>query len=53
MQIWLQTSDLEHIFIVGSFFHYAGCFEPPSCIDASPNPGRSDPLFIVRAKKKS
>lgn len=51
-QIWLQTSDLEHVFIAGSFFHYSGLFEPPKCDDISPNPGRSDPLFIVRAEKK-
>ena len=29
-QIWLNTSDLEHIFIVGSFFHYSEMFEPAS-----------------------
>mmetsp|Transcript_7497 Transcript_7497/g.11257 ORF Transcript_7497/g.11257 Transcript_7497/m.11257 type:complete len:262 (-) Transcript_7497:43-828(-) len=52
-RIWLQTNDLEHIFIAGSFFHYAGMFDPPSCDDISPNPGRSDPLFIVKAAKKS
>lgn len=52
-RIWLQTSDLEHIFIVGSFFHYSGQFEPASCEDISPNPGRSDPMFIVKAVKKS
>jgi SAM-dependent methyltransferase len=51
-QIWLQTSDVEHVFIAGSFFHYAGSFEPPSCDDISPNPGRSDPLYIVKATKK-
>jgi len=51
-QIWLRTNDLEHIFIVGSFFHYSGLFEAPKCDDISPNPGRSDPLFIVRAEKK-
>ena len=51
-QIWLQTNDLEHVFIAGSFFHYAGGFEPPSCEDISPNPGRSDPLYIVKAKKQ-
>lgn len=51
-QIWLQTSDLEHIFIVGSFFHFSGLFEPPSSEDRSPNPGRSDPLYIVKAKAK-
>jgi len=52
-QIWLQTSDLEHIFIVGSFFHYSGLFEPAKCDDISPNPGRSDPMFVVKAKRKS
>jgi SAM-dependent methyltransferase len=52
-RIWLQTSDLEHVFIAGSFFHYAGMFDPPTSEDISPNPGRSDPLFIVKATKKS
>jgi SAM-dependent methyltransferase len=52
-QIWLQTSDLEHIFIAGSFFHYSGLFEPPECKDVSPFPGRSDPLYIVKAKRKA
>jgi len=51
-QIWLQTSDLEHVFIVGSFFHYTRLFDAPSCDDISPYPGRSDPLFIVKATKK-
>ena len=48
---YLQN-DLEHIFIVGSFFYYSGKFEPATCEDISPNPGRSDPLFIVKAAKK-
>lgn len=52
-RIWLQTNDLEHIFIVGSFFHYSGQFEPASCEDISPYPGRSDPMYIVKAVKKS
>lgn len=51
-RIWLQTNDMEHIFIAGSFFHYSGLFDAPKCEDISPNPGRSDPLFIVRANKK-
>uniref|UniRef100_A0A7S1ZWJ2 Methyltransferase type 11 domain-containing protein n=1 Tax=Trieres chinensis TaxID=1514140 RepID=A0A7S1ZWJ2_TRICV len=50
--IWLQTNDLEHVFIVGSFFHYAGVFEEARCDDVSPNPGRSDPMFVVRATRK-
>lgn len=48
-QIWLQTNDLEHVFIVGSFIHYTGLFERPTCEDRSPNPGRSDPLYIITA----
>eukprot|EP00428_Durinskia_dybowskii_P012579 CAMPEP_0170215434 /NCGR_PEP_ID=MMETSP0116_2-20130129/7353_1 /TAXON_ID=400756 /ORGANISM="Durinskia baltica, Strain CSIRO CS-38" /LENGTH=221 /DNA_ID=CAMNT_0010466009 /DNA_START=84 /DNA_END=749 /DNA_ORIENTATION=+ len=51
-QIWLQTNDLEHIFITGSFFHYSGMFEAPSCSDISPNPGRSDPMFVVKGVRK-
>lgn len=52
-QIWLQSSDLEHVFIVGSFFHYSGMFDGAKCDDISPNPGMSDPLFIVKAKRKA
>lgn len=50
--LWLKTNDFEHIFIAGSFFHYSGLFEPPSCDDISPNPGRSDPMFIIKATRK-
>ena len=52
-QIWLQTNDLEHIFIVGSFFHYSGLFDPAKCDDISPNPGLSDPMYVVSATKKA
>ena len=53
-QIWLNTNDLEHIFMVGSFFHFAtGLFEPPRSHDRSPNPGRTDPLYIVTAQRSS
>jgi len=51
-QIWLRTNDLEHIFIVGSFFHYTDKFMPAKCDDISPNPGRSDPMYVVWATKK-
>uniref|UniRef100_A0A7S1B5C5 Methyltransferase type 11 domain-containing protein n=1 Tax=Corethron hystrix TaxID=216773 RepID=A0A7S1B5C5_9STRA len=51
-QLWLQTNDLEHIFVIGSFFHYSGLFEPPKCIDMSPNPGLSDPLYVITATAK-
>lgn len=37
VNIWLRTNDLEHAFIVGSYFHYAGGFQPPSAVEVSPN----------------
>jgi hypothetical protein len=52
INIWLNTNDFEHVFIVGSYFHYATGFENLEAIDISPNPGRSDPLFIIQATKK-
>jgi len=51
-RIWLMSNDLEHVFIVGSFFHYSKLFGMPKCDDCSPNPGRSDPLFLISAAKK-
>ena len=37
INIWLRTNDLEHVFIVGSYFHYSGKFKPPSAVEVSPN----------------
>jgi hypothetical protein len=51
IDIWLRTNDLEHIFIIGSYFHYAGGFNQPKALEISPNPGRSDPMFIIQASK--
>lgn len=53
ISIWTSTSDADHVMIVGSYFHYAGGFEPPKAVDISPNPGRSDPMYIVYSKKLS
>ncbi|KAK4283939.1 hypothetical protein QN277_000836 [Acacia crassicarpa] len=51
ISIWTSTGDADHVMIVGSYFHYAGGFEPPQAVDISPNPGRSDPLYIVYSRK--
>lgn len=32
ISIWTSTSDADHVMIVGSYFHYAGGFEPPKVI---------------------
>lgn len=52
IKLWTQTNDLEHVNIIGSFFHYSQCFDPPVAYDMSPNPGRTDPLYIIKATKK-
>merc|ERR1711935_423465 len=35
VNVWLKTNDLEHVFIVGSYFHYGGGFKSPSAIEIS------------------
>ncbi|KAJ1448703.1 hypothetical protein M885DRAFT_538279 [Pelagophyceae sp. CCMP2097] len=37
VDIWLRTNDLEHAFVVGSYFHYTGKFQPPQALEVSPN----------------
>ncbi|KAI6681957.1 hypothetical protein NL676_035838 [Syzygium grande] len=51
ISIWTSTGDTDHVMIVGSYFHYAGGFEPPQAVDISPNPGRSDPMYVVHSRK--
>ncbi|EKX44965.1 hypothetical protein GUITHDRAFT_157897 [Guillardia theta CCMP2712] len=56
IRIWLDTNDLEHIFIIGSYFHYAGGFNPAQAFDISPKKSifspPSDPMYIIQAEKK-
>lgn len=44
--------DKDHVWYVGSLFHFAGNFEEPAARDISPKPGFSDPMYIVYARKK-
>ncbi|KAI4377434.1 hypothetical protein MLD38_015058 [Melastoma candidum] len=53
ISIWTSTGDTDHVMIVGAYFHYAGGFEPPQAVDISPNPGRSDPMYVVYSRKVS
>lgn len=48
INIWLNTNDLEHVFIIGCYFHYAG-FEPPVSKDISPMFG--DPMYVIEGTK--
>eukprot|EP00892_Ulva_mutabilis_P003047 jgi/Ulvmu1/12743/UM095_0048.1 len=53
--IWTSTGDLDHLWIVGSYFHYCdGEFTPPVSKDITlpaSQGGRGDPMYVVEACK--
>lgn len=54
--IWTSTGDLDHVYIVGSYFHYSvpGGFTTPVAKDITlpqSQQGRGDPMYIVEACK--
>ena len=51
IHLWLGTDDATHIHIVGAYFHFAGDFTAPQAIDVSPNPGETDPITVVQARR--
>jgi len=58
ISLWSMTGDMEHVWIVGSYFHYAvrGGFTPPQCNDISPQRNipfspATDPMYVVWARK--
>ena len=59
INIWLNTNDFEHIFIIGAYFHYATGYKAPESFDISSNKGGSsifggggDPMYIIQAAKE-
>ena len=48
---WRAASEAERLWICGAYFHYSGGFTPPRGEDISPYPGRSDPVYVVSARK--
>lgn len=55
VSIWTSSGDLDHVWIVGSYFHYTPGFTAPKSRDISPAPGMfgmaSDPMYVVYATK--
>ena len=49
--LWSATGDAGHAQIVSAYFHYAGGFDEAEALDLSPDPGRSDPLYVVQARR--
>ena len=54
ISLWTGTGDLDHVWIVGSYFHYAGGFEPPMAKEITKTGvlgQKGDPMFVVCARK--
>jgi SAM-dependent methyltransferase len=54
--LWTATGDMDHIWTVGSYFHYAGGFEAPAAKDITKAGffgARGDPLYVVYARKSA
>ena len=51
--LWHQMDDISHAKLVGYYYNEAGGFEAPKFENISPNPGDSDPLYVVTAVTKS
>ena len=53
VSVWTATGDLDHIWIVGAYFHFAGGFEGLAVEDISPKPGETGPMYVVFARKEA
>jgi SAM-dependent methyltransferase len=49
--VWRAMDDTNHARLVGYYFVGAGGFDAPEFTDLSPDPGHSDPLYMVHALK--
>lgn len=54
--LWTATGDADHVWIVGSYFHYSvpGGFSAPVVKDISPKGGlfgKTDPMYVVYGSK--
>ena len=51
--IWHHLNDTDHGKLVEYYFEEANGFDKPGTRNISPNPGETDPLFIVHAQARS
>jgi SAM-dependent methyltransferase len=55
IRAWVHATDAQRVWIAAAFLHFARVpgwrFSDITAIDLSPDPGRSDPLYIVRGTK--
>ena len=51
VRIWQALRDEQRAELIRAYFHHAGGYEEPIFQNLSPNPGLSDPLYAVCARK--
>lgn len=51
VRIWQSLRDERRAELVQAYFHYTGGFDEAAFQDLSPNPGLTDPLYAVWARK--
>ena len=47
----LYANDQQHAALVGLYFERSGCWQDISVADISPNPGVTDPMYVVWARR--
>lgn len=49
--IWRSLDEYQRAQLITAYFAVSGGWEQPRVLDISPNPGMSDPVYIVSARK--
>ncbi len=49
--VWRAVGNRDHARLIGHYFIEAGGFGEPELSDLSPDPGNSDPLYVVVARR--
>jgi len=52
VRVWQVLRDERRAELIRAYFHYAGGYDEPVFHNLSPNPGLSDPLYAVCARKR-
>ena len=53
VRVWQVLRDEQRAGLVSTYFQHTGGYDAPICYDLSPNPGLSDPLYAVCARKST
>lgn len=51
--VWRALDDRQHAELIAMYCRAAGGFDAPQSVDLSPAPGRSDPMYVVQARRSA